>query len=179
MLAQLQPPRKKTYRVSGNLIAPAAIAPFITIVGAAGRVLRVSRIKIHGPTLTALQYLRITVTKHSTAWTGGTPVAGTKAPLDSTSPASLATINTYAGGGPSGGGALVGRIAERTVLGQSSTPAAGAPLDEGDFDWTAGEISTEYPTLRGTGESLAVSFAVAPVSAVTLSYTIEYSEDGN
>lgn len=168
---------RRTYRVAGNVVAAAGTFPFLVIAGAAGRVLRVSRIKIHGPTAAAIALLRVAVQKLSAAPTGGTGTAQTKVPLDSQAPASLATITAYTAAPTAG--TVIGQISERTVLVQSSTPAAGAPLDEGDFDWTGAPDQTEFPTLRGTAERLAVVFPVAPAGAITLSFMVEYMEDGN
>lgn len=170
---------RKTYRASGNL-APAvtADAPFLAIQGAANKVIRITKIKINGPTLTALAYQRIAVRKYSAAPTGGTPVAATKVPLDTlgSNAPSAATVNTYTAAPTPG--ALVGQISERTVLAQATVPAAGAPLDEGDFDWTAAEQNTEFPTLRALAETVAVVFPVAPATPVTFSWMIEWTEDG-
>ncbi len=168
---------KKTYRCAGNLVAAAGTFPFLTIAGAAGRVVRISRIKIHGPTLTTAAYQRIALQKLSAAPTGGTSTTPTKVPLDSASPASLATIRAYTAAPTAG--TVIGQISERTVLAQATTPAANTVLDEGDFDFTPAEDKTEFPTLRGTAEVIAVVFPAAPTTAVTLSYTIEYTEDGN
>lgn len=167
----------RTYRASGNVVAPAGTAPFLVIAGAASRVIRISKIIIHGPTLTALQLLRIQVAKMSAVPTGGTPVLPTKVPLDVNAPAAGATVTNYTAS-PSAG-TQVGVISERTVLAQATVPAVGGALDEGVFDFTAAETLTEFPTLRAAAQALAVLFPVAPVSAVTLSYTIEWTEDGN
>lgn len=167
----------RTYRASGNVVAAAGVAPFLAISGAAGRVIRITKVLIQGPTLTAAQFLRVALTKYSSAISAGTPVTPTKVPLDSAGPASLATINAYTAAPTPG--AVVGQIAERTIIGQSTTLAPAAELDEGVFDFTTAETVTEFPTLRGIAENIGVSFAAAPASAVTLSYTIEYTEDGN
>lgn len=170
---------RKTYRSSGVLTpVVTADAPFLAIQGAAGKVIRVTKIKINAPTLTAVAYQRIAVRKYSAAPTGGTPVAATKVPLDtlgSNAPA-LATVQTYTAAPAAG--TLIGQISERTVLAQASAATAGAPLDEGDFDWTAAEQNTEFPTLRSLAETLAVVFPAAPATPITFSWMIEWTEDG-
>jgi len=175
-----KPTTRKTYRSSGtHTPVVTADAPFLSIQGAAGKVIRVTRIKIHGPTLTAAAYQRIAVRKYSAAPTAGTPVAQTKVPMNtvgSNAPA-VATVNLYTAAPTPG--ALVGQISERTVLAQATVPAVSALLDEGDFDFTAGEMATEYPTLRALAETLAVVFPIAPATAITFSWMIEWTEDGN
>lgn len=167
----------RTYRAAGNVVAAAGILPFLTIVGAAGRVLRVTKIIIHAPTLTAIQLLRIAVNKYSAIPTGGTSTNPAEVPLDSLGQAPGGVVNAYTAA-PTAGTSL-GPIAERTVIGQATAPVVGAALDEGFFDFTAAENLTEFPTLRGAAQCLGVHFPVAPASAVTLSYTVEWTEDGN
>jgi hypothetical protein len=170
---------KKTYRAAGSLVCAAGTLPFLTIAGVAGRVVRVTKILINSPVLTAAQLLRVAITKHSTAFTGGTSTPPTKVPLDTQgSSAALATVLAYTAG-PTGGGALIGSLTERNVIAQSTTLAPAAALDEGDFNFMNGELSTQYPTLRTSSEVLAVGFPVAPASAVTISYMLEWTEDGN
>lgn len=170
---------RKTYRCSGNLVAAAGTFPFITIAGAAGRIVRMTKIKIHSPVLTTAQLLRIAVQKLSAMPTGGTGSNPTKVPLNTegSNAASLATVTVYTAAPTAG--TVVGQISERTVIAQSSTLVPSAALDEGDFDWTPAEDNTEFPTLRSATEGLAVLFPVAPATAVTFSYMIEYTEDGN
>lgn len=174
----IRPLPRRTYRASGNLTTHiTAGVPVISIAGAAGRVVRLTKMKINAPTLTALQLLRLALAKYSTVGAGGTIVNPTKVPLSSNGAAPLATINTYTAAPAAG--TLVGQISERTVLAQATVPTAGGALDEGDFDFTAGELSTEFPALRTAAENIALIFPVAPASAVTFSYMIEWTEDGN
>lgn len=168
---------RETFRTGGNLVCAAGALPFLTIVGGAGKVARIQKIRLTGFTLTAVQYLRLLLQKHSTAWTAGTSSAPTKTAHDSQYPAApAAVVNAYTAG-PTGGGALVGPLAERLILGQATTPAAAGFPAETEFDFT--NHRGEAPVLRGVLESLALSFAAAPATAVTLSYEIEWTEDGN
>lgn len=168
---------RETYKVSGNVVAAAGGLAFLTLFGAAGKVLRVTKITISGLTLTAVQYLRLVVNKNSSAFTGGTLTNPAKVPLDSTSPASGATAAQYTVA-PGGGGAIVGPIAEKTVLGQATTAAAGGFPAEAIFDFSEKRGNTPV-ALRGADEGISVAFGAAPATAVTLSYEIEYTEDGN
>ena len=167
---------RPTYRAAGNVVAAAGTSAFLTINGAAGKVIRISKIRITGITLTAVQYLRVALNKNSTAFTGGTSTNPTKVPLDSNSPASSATIAQYTVA--PAGGTVVGSIGEKTVLGQASTPAASASPNEVVFDFTDRD-AVGPGILRSAAEGISVLFAAAPASAVTLSYDIEYTEDGN
>ena len=168
---------RETFRAGGNVVAAAGTLPFLVITGAAGKVIRVQKIRLSGFTLTAVAYLKVLLQKHSSAWTGGTPVAITETSLDSQySAAAGAVVSPYTAG-PTGGGALVGPLGERHILGQATTPAAAGFPAEIEFDFTSQR--GESPALRAAAESLALSFAAAPATAVTLSYEIEWTEDGN
>lgn len=177
MQIQLPNPRK-TFRASGQIVALAGTLPFLSISGVAGRVGRITRIHLTGFRLTAAQFLEIAMTKHSTANTGGTPVAVTRVPLNSVGPASLLNIQSWAAAAPTPG-TLVGQMREDIVVGQAAAYAAGAFIDEVEMPFTNGELSTEYPTVRGTAEVFNLAFKVAPATPVTISFTIEYTEDGN
>lgn len=167
---------KRTYRAAGNVVAAAGTAPFLIINGAATKVIRIMRIRITGLTLTAVQYLRVQAAKYSTAPSGGTPAAATVVKLDSAAQASGATVNGYTAAPTPG--TLVGPIAERTVLGQATTPAAGGLPQEADF-WFDFNYDDEGAILRAAAENIGILFAAAPATAVTLSYEIEFTEDGN
>jgi hypothetical protein len=170
---------RKTYRSGGNVVAAAGTLPFLVINGAAGTVMRIQRIRLTGFTLTAVAYLRTLLQKHSSAWTAGTPVNPTETPVDSAygaAGAPLGSITPYTAG-PTGGGALVGPLAEAIVLGQATVAVAAGFPSEVLFDFSNQKI--DAPTLRAAAENLALSFAAAPATAVTLSWEVEWTEDGN
>lgn len=168
---------RETFRAAGNVVAAAGTLPFFVLTGGTRKVIRVQRIKLSGFTLTAVAYLRVLLQKHSTAWTGGTPVSITETPEDSVYAAAASGVATPYTAGPTGGGALVGPLGERMILGQATTPAASGFPTEIEYDFTAEDA--ESPTLRSVAESIALSFAAAPATAVTLSFEIEWTEDGN
>lgn len=164
---------RKTYRTGGNVVTANDALPWLVINGAANKVIRIQRIRISGMSLTAATLLRMLMRKHSSAWTGGTPVAATLTPIDSQAPPTAATISHYTAG-PTGGGAVVGPLAERRALGiAGGTPAL---VNEVDFDFGSTPYD-EVPTLRAATENISLAFAVAPGSATTLSYEVEYTED--
>jgi hypothetical protein len=167
---------RNTYKVSGNISPAANALAFLAVTGIAGKVIRITKIKLSGLTLTAVQYLRVICDKNSTAFTGGTPTNPAKVPLDSGAPASTAVIQSFASA--PGAGAIVGPLAEKTVIGQATAAAAAAPPAEVVFDFNDRDGITPA-VIRGALESVSVRFGVAPATAVTLSYEIEYTEDGN
>lgn len=168
---------RPTYRCGGNIVAAAGTLPFLVINGAAGRVVRVTKIRLTGFTLTAVGYLRVLAQKHSSAWTGGTPVAITETKTDSGSPDTLVVVTPYTAG-PTGGGAVVGPLSEQRALGQATTATSASILAEITIE---GNPMTADPvaTLRSAAENVSLSFGAAPATAVTLSFEIEYTEDGN
>jgi len=151
------------FKASGNVVAAAGTAPFLTINGAAGRNVKVKKIIISGLTLTAVAYLRLGLAKYSTAHSGGTSTAPTLVALsssDATLPGSTVAQYTVA---PTPG-TLLGAISEVRVLGQATTAAAAGIPNIVSFDV---DIS-----LFGTNENISALFLAAPATAVTLSYDI-------
>lgn len=167
---------RPTYRTGGNVVAAAGTLPFLVLNGVDGKVVRIQKIRLSGFTLTAVAYLRLLCQKHSSAWTGGTPVNPTETPVDAGSQAPGATITPYTAG-PTGGGALVGPLGEVMTLGQATVAAAAGLLAEVVFDFT--NDKAEAGTLRAAIQNIALSFAAAPATAVTLSFEVEWTEDGN
>jgi len=151
--------------------APAGTTPFFVMQGSATKMVRIKRIGIDGPTLTAVAYLHIIANKCSTAASGGTPVALTAVPVDSRFDAStIGTINVYTAA-PTGG-TPVGVVSATRLIGQSTTPAAaGIPHTELFFEFP------EPLILRGAAEGISLHFSAAPASAVTLSVTVEWEEE--
>lgn len=151
------------FKTSGNVVAAAGTAPFLTINGEAGRNIRVRKIIISGLTLTAVAYLRLGLGKYSTAHTGGTSTNPTIVALNSSDATTAgATVAQYTVAPTPG--TLVGPIAEERVLAQATTAAAAGIPDIVFFDM---DIS-----LFGTNENISALFLAAPGTAVTLSYEI-------
>lgn len=171
---------RETFRASGQIVAAAGALPFFVINGAAKKVVRVQNIRLSGFNLTAVQYLRVAIGKAVAAWTGGTSTNPTGVKLDSNYPAAPAAVLANYSAGPTGGGGTYATqgIEERTILGQATTAvAAGIPADV-NFDFSTSP-DNEMPTLRGVAQNLYCLFASAPASAVTFSFEIEWTEDGN
>lgn len=177
MRQEIQRITKATYRAAGTFVAAASTAPFLEINGAAGKVIRIKKIIISGLTLTAVAYLRLQVLKNSSANTGGTSTAPTAVPVDSNSPAASATLKNYTAAPTPG--TPVGPVGEKRTLAQATTAAAaGIPdvniaFDFGDRD------ANEDGTLRGAAQNLSMAFGAAPATAVSGSFEIEWTEDGN
>jgi len=157
-----------------SVVAAAGADVFFVIQGSATKTLTVHRIKLSGPTLTAVAYNSYVVEKFSTAPSGGTATALTKVPLDSASPASTAALCTVYTAAPTEG-TLVGTIACQRVLLQATTAAAGGIPDIVSFDFDNRDDSGV--PLKGVAQGLGVAFGAAPASAVTLGLEVEWSED--
>lgn len=172
---------KPVYRasVAADLVAAAGVLPFFVISGpgAGGGPVVVHKVVLSGPTLTLVAYASILATKHSTAWTGGTPVALTKVPCDSELVVGGGSPTLCQGytAGPTGGGALVGALRSRRVLAQSTTAAAAGIPAEVVFDFGRYEHYNGI-YLRSAAESLALAFAAAPASAVSMALDVEWTQ---
>lgn len=156
---------------AGSFAAAASTAPFAVIQGSSTRTIRVKKITVQGPTLTAVAYLDIVATKYSTAVSGGTATALTAVPTDSSFAAATANIINVYTAAPTAGTA-VGTIANERTLGQATTAAATGTLD----DTTIFDFGSGIP-LRGIAEGIGVRFTSAPATAVTLVVTIEFEEE--
>lgn len=147
--------------------------PFFIISGPASGIVVVHRVVVTAPTLTAAAYAVILATKHSSAWTGGTPVALTQVPNDSGLAAGNPTLCQVYTAGPTGGGALVGTLAARKTVVQISSSFLLIPPVEFEFGKSE-HCRGIY--LRSAAESLALAFAAAPGSATSLSLEVEWSQ---
>lgn len=151
------------FRASGNVVAAAGTAPFLTINGAAGRNIKVKQIIISGASLTAVAYLRLAVAKFSTAHSGGTSTAPTSIALDSSDPTLPGAVLAAYTVAPTPG-TLVGNISERRILGQATTAAAAGSPVQVVFDLNV--------PLYSTSENISLLFPTAPASAVTVSFEV-------
>ncbi len=163
-----------TYKASAEAVfaAPAGTTPFFNIQGSATKTVRVRAITISGPTLTAVAYLHVLLTKHSAAATGGTPVALTAVPIDANGAAATASAVQVFTAAPTAG-TEIGALDAVRILGQATTAAAaGRPPERVELRFDANPI-----ILRGAAQGLCLRFSAAPGSAVTLSVAVEWEEE--
>ena len=146
-------------------------APFFLIQGSATKVVNVKRIILQGPTLTLVEYITPVLTKYSSAPSGGTATALTAVPTDSANPASTANLLTVYTAAPTPGTA-VGTLGARKLLAQATTAAAAGMVND-----TIDFVFTTPITLLGIAEGLGVRLSNAPVSAVTMSVFVEWTEE--
>jgi hypothetical protein len=156
-----------------NVVAmPAGTTPFFNIQGSATQTVRVRSIIISGPTLTAVAYLNILLTRHSTAASGGTPTDLVAIPIDSNYGATtLGALRVFTAAPTAG--TEVGVLDSVRVLGQATTAAAaGLPVARVVLDFKDNPI-----ILRGVAQGLCLRFAAAPASAVSLAVAVEWDEE--
>lgn len=176
-----RPIPKSTYRGStataatGVVVVAASAAPFACIYGSATKTVIVQRMYLSGASATAVAYASYVVGKYSTAVTGGTATALTATPMDSNSAAASTTnLNVYTAAPTAG--TLVGTVSVKRTLIQATTAVAAGVLDVIEFDFRTLGSETSGIYLRGTGQGACVNFGAAPATAVTLSYTVEWTE---
>ena len=168
---------KATYRASTIVplvVAVTANRTIFNVLGSATKTVTVKRIRVSGPTLTAVGYFAINVVRYSTATTGGTSTTLVNVQCDTIDPASTAVVKAYTAVPTDG--ALVGTIASWRSLWQSTTAAAaGQTWDHvfsfGDMPETGGIV------LRGVAQELALVFPVVLASAGTLAIDVEWTEE--
>ncbi len=162
------------YRASTVAVVamPAGTTPFFNMQGSATQTVRVRSIVLSGLTLTAVAYLNVLLTKHSTAASGGTPTDLVAIPIDSGHGATtLGALRVFTAAPTAG--TEVGVLDSVRVLGQATTAAAAGLLGPRivlDFK--------ENPIiLRGIAEGLCLRFSAAPATAVTMSVAVEWEEE--
>lgn len=168
---------KRTYRASTAVVFAAdnGTAPFFLLYGSASTVIRVQRIRISGPTLTAVTYVNVNLAKYSTAHSGGTATALTQTPLDSALAAATLNLCSVFTAAPTAG-TKVGDLATVRVLAQATTAAASGIPGVVDFDFRT-ILGVEEIYLRGTNQGVGLYFTGAPGSAVTMALDVEWTEE--
>lgn len=169
---------KSTYAASGTFTPPATPADMLTIFGSATKTVRVLSIKF-GTTNTAAGSQQYFVSKRSAITTGGTAVAATIIPLDSSDATPTATVNHYTAN-PTPGTAI-GTINTLRVASPVLVPATFAGIvQRADFEMlpTGSEGLNKVVTLRGVAQGIAINFnAVALVAGQTHYFNILWTEE--
>lgn len=153
----------------------AGTGPFFSLCGSATRTIRVQRIAISGTVATAAVWGDVIVKTTSTATTGGTATALTRAPYDSTSPAVTATANFYTVLATTPGTLRsvvlnVTQLFPVTAISATLQPSP-APII---YQWR--DQDAEAPTLRGVAECLTANFGTTTTNAPTLSVSVAWTE---
>lgn len=174
---RITPPGMATYMAATATFTPAASATDIfTISGSASKTVRVLRVVLSGVATAASNITTITLVKRSAADTGGTAVASTRVPLDSTSAAASATVQHFTAN-PTVGGA-VGTLATPRVLVPAAATATAAPPTILDWEFQKDNGWGTPVILRGTAEVLAVNMGgVVPAGSATFTVTIVWTEE--
>ena len=164
---------KNTYTACGSQIAgAAAMTDVCTITGSATKTIKVTRFSVSGIATAANQAV-VLVIKRSAANTAGTSTTQTNVPHISTNPAATATVRTYTANPTLG--TTVGNVrARRIALLAVASASVGGPTD-----MLSGVLpGCQVLTLIGTAEVLAVNFNGATIAGNSLSFEIEWTEEG-
>lgn len=139
------------------------------ISGSATKTVYIRKIRITA-TATAVQRNRVSLIKRSTANTGGTLVANTAVPYDSTDVAATASVNHYTAAPTSG--TATGQVRTAAYLIPTATSLYNSEMI---FEFTENEGNPLV--LRGTAEGLGVVFGVAPGAGNLISISVEWDEE--
>lgn len=168
--------QKATYRAATDptvVAAASATAPFFVIYGSASKTLRVQMVRVTGSTTTTLAAQGVTLRKYSTAPSGGTIVALTQVPLDSTNAAATASLCQVYTAAPTAGTTL-GVIGSVRFLNKSATIVDGSPMHDTIFEFRPGD-EVEAVVLRGTTQGIGLQLHVA--TATTCAVTVMWTEE--
>ncbi|MFA5166739.1 MAG: hypothetical protein WC449_05640 [Candidatus Paceibacterota bacterium] len=164
---------RPTYAYRAADIAPAATpTDVLTVSGADGKVVRITKIGITGDA-TAAAIVDLYITKRTTANTGGTSTNPTPTKYDSADPTPSATVTLYSAN-PSAVGTGVSLEGDMIYLPAAATPA-GEP-SHWEREYWLGEA--KGPVLRGASELISINFSGATLPAGAKFYFyIEWTEE--
>jgi hypothetical protein len=166
---------KKTYRQGGTFTPANQAFPFFTIVGVAGKVVRLKKLTLTNVVTTAVGYVRIQLQRFTALPAGGTATDVNGNPVDQGAAASGVLVRQYTAQPGAGTAQTIG---EKRILAQSTTAAAaGIP---GETEWKFGDSdNNEEPAARGVAEAIGLTFPAAPGAGISVSWEAEWTEDGN
>lgn len=160
---------KTTYRAAVNALAVAAAATDVfTITGSASKTIRITEVRMFNTQTTSSNQVVLLI-KRSTANTGGTSTAQTAVSMDSNDTAATATVLAYTANPTLG--TTVGTILADRMFFQTVATAVG---DRVAYFFT--DIGKE-PTLRGTGEVLAINLNGATIVGGAMMISITWIEE--
>jgi len=162
---------RTSYSASVVGLSPAASATDIfTITGAAGKIVRVTRMGISGERMNAGPQL-IQLLKRSTANSGGTSAVTTEVPHFSTSPAASAVVRSYTANPTTG--SLIGILRSALILLPKASQNDGDSFLEYEFSTGA----SRSPSLLSTSEVVAINLNGQTVAGGNLNLWVEWTEE--
>lgn len=162
---------KATYSAAVRGVATAAAATdVLTIAGSATKLVKVMRVRLDGAQ-TGNGVTPIVLIKRSALDTGGTSTTLTNVPYDSSDPAATATVKSYTAN-PTALGAAVGT----TLQGQVTFNNGLASGIEDHISFEFGEFFKPV-YLRNANENLAINFNATSVTAGSINFTVEWTEE--
>lgn len=172
----LQEPGVASYAATSVGLVPASAATDIAcLTGVAGKVVRLQYVRVSGSAGTLIN-VPITLTKHASANTGGTPAVTTALPvpyaLDSTNATVGATTTAYTAN-PTIADAAPGILDnDIAVFSTTGTAASNGAIV---FDYTPRNY-VEPPTLRGIAQQICVNFNATTVSSGVVNTSFRWTE---
>jgi hypothetical protein len=150
-----------------NFLSAASATDIFNIIGSASKTIRIHRIRISGSTTSGSPIkVGMKLIKRSALNTGGTRIASTMVPHDSTSPAATANVGHYTAN-PTALGSSVGNIRSMHVAFNQAGITGGEPI----FDFKNQPI-----ILRNATEQLCINFNSTTISGALISIYVEWSE---
>lgn len=158
---------KRTYSAAFQIVPAANPTDVVEILGAANRLVEITKIIIGGVQTTAGQML-VDLIKRSAANTTGTSTNATKVPHDATDAAASATIKKYTVN-PGGLGAAVGSVrSARLPIGKATDLIAPSEINFAERG--------KPVTLNAATESLCLNLGGVTLTGGTLDVSIEWTE---
>ncbi len=161
----------KTYSFSKLGVSPSAFQDILVLQGSATKTIRVTKIVVTGGTATAAGFLNPLIIRESALGAGGTSSTQTAAARDTTNSAATGTLTLYTAT-PAAGTVVSTMDSCRLFFAISTSPAT---PDVCAF--TYGINNDQMPTLRGTGDFIAVNFGGVTQAGAVADLFIEWTEE--
>jgi hypothetical protein len=156
-----------------NLAIVTGATDVLTLTGSATKTIRITRIRFSCLATTDVT-IPVTLTKHSTANTGGTSTAPVAVPHDSNDSAATAVVAAYTANPTLG--TVVGSFIRSDKLVLQLTAGT---TPENVIDWVFGSKGSKSPTLRGTTQQIAINLGATAIAGGSANISIEWTEDSN
>lgn len=168
---------KITYSVSNRGLTSALTATDIFVIsGSATKIVKIVKLTFSG-TATNQVIVDLLMLKRSTVNAGGTIVALTPIPYDSTNPSATATVKAYTLN-PTTLGTLVGQIRSDKIFLPSTAPTGSTGIGtNGIYEFKYGESFSQPITLRGINESLSLNLNSTTIAGSNFDINLEFTEE--
>lgn len=153
-----------------GLVSVALATDIFTITGSATKTIKITRIELSGTTTAGSGLgVNVSLTKHSTANSGGVSSTLSLVPMDSSNASATATVLSYTSN------PTVGTVVGTIRANRYSFVATGA--ESNSLIWDFSSRTAQPPVLRGTSQQLAINLNSTTVVGSVINISVEFTEE--